>query len=139
MIRNLDSEQELREAWPVMRELRPHVGLEAFLAMHAEASRRDDYRVAGIRENGSWVALLGYRVLHDLVHGRHLYVDDLVVTESRRSSGLGARLLEFAESEARRLGLSGLRLCTGIENDRGKSFYERCGWKLRAVAYKKKL
>jgi hypothetical protein len=29
-----------------------------------------------------------------------------------------------------------LRLCTGIQNEKGKAFYERNGWNLRAVAYK---
>jgi hypothetical protein len=33
----------------------------------------------------------------------------------------------------------GLRLCTGIENESGKRFYEREGWTLKAVAFKKKI
>jgi len=37
---------------------------------------------------------MGYRLLHDFVHGRHLYIDDLVVTSRLRSSGLGAELLK---------------------------------------------
>jgi hypothetical protein len=40
---------------------------------------------------------------------------------------------------AKELDCKGLRLCTGIENEQGKKFYERNGWSLRAVAYKKKL
>ena len=32
-----------------------------------------------------------------------------------------------------------LRLCTGIENERGVNFYERSGWTKRAFAYTKKM
>lgn len=32
-----------------------------------------------------------------------------------------------------------LRLCTGIENERGAQFYEKNNWAKRAYAYTKKL
>ncbi len=82
---------------------------------------------------------MGYRILFDFVHDKHLYIDDLVVASSLRSQGFGKQLLDFAEVEARRLGCRGLRLCTGVENEGGKRFYERSGWAPRALAYKKKL
>ena len=78
-------------------------------------------------------------MLHDFVHGRHLYIDDLITDPRLRSRGYGAQLLRHAEELAPTLGCHNLRLCTGIENERGKGFYERAGWKLRAVVYKRKL
>lgn len=82
---------------------------------------------------------MGYRVLCDFVHGRHLYIDDLVTDENIRSKGYGATLLKEAEKIAQENGCTNLRLCTGIDNDRGKTFYEKNNWNLRAVVYKKKL
>jgi GNAT superfamily N-acetyltransferase len=61
------------------------------------------------------------------------------VTASHRSQGLGAELLARAEKIARDLDCRGLRLCTGVENERGKAFYEREGWTARALAFKKPL
>ena len=77
------------------------------------------------------------RILTDFVHGRHLYVDDLVISSAHRSKGFGANLLKFAEDEAARLRCRSLRLCTGTENHGAKRFYERESWSLKSVVYKK--
>lgn len=99
----------------------------------------DGYEIIAIEAENEILAVMGYRILHDYVHGKHLYIDDLVSTKSYRSEGLGAKLLVYAEELAKELGCKVLRLCTGIDNELGKKFYERNGWSLRAVAYKKKL
>jgi GNAT superfamily N-acetyltransferase len=90
-------------------------------------------------EDGKVIAVMGYRILFDFVHGKHLYIDDLVTTEACRSKGYGAQLLSFAERKAQRQGCQGLRLCTGVENENGKRFYERHGWNPRTLAYKKRV
>ena len=138
-IREVSERKDLERAFPVMKELRTHLDKEAYLSGYDEAHRNGGYKMVVIERGGEILAVMGYRILTDYVHGRHLYVDDLVTTKDHRSAGHGARLLKFAENEARQLGCSGLRLCTGIENEAGKKFYEREGWALRAVAYKKKL
>lgn len=124
-------------AFAVLRELRPHVDHATFVAVCREAGRRDGYALHGAFDGGRLVAVMGMRELVDLLHGRHLYVDDLVVAEGARSRGVGRRLLAFAEEVARARGGLGLRLCTGIDHAAGRRFYEREGWTARAVAYKK--
>lgn len=122
-----------------MKELRTQLSFEDYVSIYQKAHEMDGYEIVALEERGQVLALMGYRVIYDYVHGKHLYIDDLVSTESQRSKGLGAKLLEYAEAVARELQCSGLRLCTGIENERGKKFYERLGWNFRAVVYKKKL
>ncbi len=134
-----DGPNDLERFYPVMKELRKELSYQDFLNLYEQAHKADGYEVVGYEINGKVVAVMGYRVLHDLVHGKHLYIDDLVSTESHRSKGLGAKLLAHAETLAKEYSCKGLRLCTGIENESGKKFYERNGWNLRAVAYKKKL
>lgn len=131
--------KDLERFYPVMKELRKDLSYQDFQHLYEKAHEADGYEVVGFESQGKVVAVMGYRVLHDLVHGKHLYVDDLVSTESQRSKGFGAKLLAHAEDLAKEFSCKGLRLCTGIENEKGKKFYERHGWSLRAVAYKKKL
>jgi GNAT superfamily N-acetyltransferase len=138
-VRKLQSPSDLERAYVVLRELRQTLERDDFFSLYQSARHRDEYEMAGIEENGTLVAVMGYRILFDFVHGKHLYIDDLVTTGSCRSKGYGARLLSFAEAEAKRHGCRGLRLCTGVENERGKVFYERHGWRPRSIAYKKKL
>lgn len=133
----VSNSQELELIFPVIRELRPHLDYAEF-RKRLEGAQKGGYRLIGVPSENGFQAAMGYRIIEDFVHGRHLYVDDLIVTEEARSTGLGAQLLQLAEQLAREEKCEGLRLCTGIENERGKKFYEREGWTLRAVAYKKK-
>jgi len=136
-IREITAKPALDKAFEVLKELRPHLDLTRFHTLYEASRKADGYTLVGVYRGEECLAVMGYRVLHDFVHGTHLYVDDLVTTEGARSLGIGAELLRYAAEEAKRLNCWQLRLCTGIENERGKRFYDREGWTLRAVAYKK--
>lgn len=133
------TEQQLKECFPVLKELRPHLSFEEYVDIYNQAHDSDGYEIVAIRKNNEVVALMGYRILSDFVRGRHLYIDDLVSTETARSQGYGAKLLKYAEELAPKIDCKVLRLCTGIENDRGIQFYEKNNWTKRAFAYTKKL
>ena len=130
---------ELEAIFPVIRELRSHFSFVDCVTLVEEARRRDEYELVGAFEENQCIVVMGFRILFDFVHGKHLYIDDLVVTASCRSKGVGARLLKYAEQMAVEKNCKGLHLCTGVENTNGKRFYEREGWKMRSVAYKKTL
>lgn len=132
-------ERNFTSFFSLIKELRPHLDEMTFKNLYDEARKADDYTLIGFEREGKLVAAMGYRVLHDLVHGRHLYIDDLVTTESVRSMGIGAILLKKAEAIAAELNCPNLRLCTGIANEGGKRFYEKNGWDFRSVVFKKKL
>jgi GNAT superfamily N-acetyltransferase len=136
-IREIVSKPDLDAAYEVLQQLRPHLSLPEFHRLYEAARRADEYTLVGVFRDEECLAVMGYRILHDFVRGTHLYIDDLVTTEGARSTGIGATLLKHAEEEAVRRKLKGLRLSTGVENERGKRFYEREGWTLRAVAYTK--
>lgn len=130
---------ELEKCFPVVKELRPQLSFEEYLEIYNEAHSKDSYEIVAIESEGKILAVMGYRVLSDFVRGKHIYVDDLVSSEAVRSKGLGAQLLKYAESVAESMGCKSLRLCTGIENERGVQFYEKNGWTKRAYVYTKKL
>lgn len=133
------TEQDLKGVYKLMQQLRPHISEEQFIHIHRQAKKADEYTIYGYYENEKCLGLMGLRYLHDYVHQFHLYIDDLVVDENCRSKGIGARLLSFAEELARKKKCTGLRLCTGAENEPGKRFYEREKWVSRAVVFKKKI
>ena len=136
-LREIRTEDELMVAFHLMVELRPHLNHESFHGLYRQAKEHDGYTLVGAFEGTACAGLMGYRVLYDFVHGKHLYIDDLVVSPQRRSQGIGAILLSHAETRAKELQCVGLRLCTGVENERGIAFYQRCGWKQRSVVFKK--
>ena len=133
------NKNDLERCYPVMKELRPHLSFEDYIAIYNDSHATDGYEIVALEDQGQILALMGYRFLSDFVRGKHVYIDDLVSTEKARSRGLGAELLNFAEEIAQNSRCKSLRLCTGIENERGIKFYERNGWTKRAYAYTKKL
>jgi GNAT superfamily N-acetyltransferase len=125
--------------FPVLHELRPHLRFGDFFRIYKAARKADGYTIVASFEGDECAAVMGYRVLTDCVHGRHLYIDDLVTTGRHRGKGLGSALLKYAAIRGRALRCKTLRLSTGTENKDGMRFYEREGWTLRAVTFKKPL
>ena len=138
MIREIN-ELELLSVYELMRQLRPHISSEQFVDLYRQASKTNQYTLYAYYEADHCIGLMGIRYMHDYVHQYHLYIDDLVVSETNRSKGTGAKLLKFAEELAQKKGCTGLRLCTGVENKAAMRFYERENWKSRAVVFKKTL
>ena len=134
--RTVKSEKDLRAVYPVLKELRKGLSLKNFLQLYAQARSKNDYQMQMAFDNERILGLMGYRILFDFLHGKHLYIDDLVTTERERSKGLGAAFLQLAIQIARENGCGNLRLSTGIENELGKKFYVKNGWKQRAAVYK---
>lgn len=58
---------------------------------------------------------------------RGVYLQDLVVAESARGLGLGARLLAATAALCRARGGGYLRLSVDDDNPRARAFYRRCG------------
>ncbi len=78
--------------FPVMLSLRPHLtGPDELVERVTRQNREAGYRLLAGWRDGVPVALAGYRVEENLIHGRFVYVDDLVSAESARREGLGAR------------------------------------------------
>ncbi len=135
----LKTEAEIERAFPVMKELRPHLSFNGYLEIYKAAHECDDYQIAVLELDGHIVALMGFRFLSDFIRGRHLYIDDLVSSENMRSMGFGKELLKFAEKMADQSNCNVLRLCTGIDNNRGIKFYEDNDWTKKAFAFTKKM
>ena len=133
----LKSPVELEQGFSVLKELRQKLSFQEYMDLYRQASNRDQFCLVGVFKDKKCLAVMGYRILYDFVHGKHLYVDDLVVTEKCRSQGVGAHLLKYAEKMAQENQCQGLRLCTGIDNHRGKKFYERNNWIAKSIAFKR--
>ena len=116
-----------RACYPLMRQLRPHLRDEAEFIERWQRQGAAGYRLLTVQRAGRPVALAGYRLQENLVHGRFLYVDDLVTDEALRGGGHGERLLTRLKEEARAQGCAKLVLDTGLDNALAHRFYYRQG------------
>ncbi|WP_394561806.1 GNAT family N-acetyltransferase [Aquipseudomonas alcaligenes] len=138
-LRPLDGPGDLRAAYPVMRELRPHLAGEGEFVAAVEHMRGEGYRLVGAFDGAVLVALAGYRLQHNFVYGRFLYVDDLITAETQRGGQWGARLLRALERVARAEGCARLVLDTALGNALAQRFYFREGLLTGALRFQKLL
>jgi GNAT superfamily N-acetyltransferase len=74
--------------------------------------------------------------VHENTHsGVHMYVDDLVTDEARRSSGVGHALMESLRSKASELGCNAFTLDSGTQRQRAHKFYFREGMVVTAFHF----
>ncbi|WMD23663.1 GNAT family N-acetyltransferase [Achromobacter seleniivolatilans] len=138
-IRHIDTENELRACAALMQQLRPHLTDDADFVSRVNRMRTQNYHVLAAFHEGRAVALAGYRHQENLIYGRFIYVDDLVVDESERGAGWGAKLIEALDVLARDAGCAKLVLDTGLGNALAQRFYFRQGLLTSAIRFSKTL
>lgn len=135
VLRTVAEEGDVRRCFPLIAQLRPHLVSEAEFVARWRRQTASGYRLVAIFEERQAIALAGFRVQENLVHGRFLYVDDLVTDNARRSGGYGERLMQHMREQAHELGCSKLVLDTPLSNALGHRFYFRCGLLATALRF----
>jgi ribosomal protein S18 acetylase RimI-like enzyme len=126
-IRHAETDGDLHACFPLMRVLRPHLTDADTFVRRVRRQAEVGYRLLAAWDGGAPVGLAGYRPQENLIRGPFCYVDDLVVAEAVRRTGLGAVLLDAVGAEARASGLPYLVLDTALDNTLGQRFYFRYG------------
>ncbi|OYR55640.1 GNAT family N-acetyltransferase [Halorubrum halodurans] len=126
-VRELTTDAEFEAAYPILRELRDHLDRAGMEATH-ERMREEGYRLFGRYDGGTLVAVAGVSVGTNFYLGRHVFVHDLVTTESRRSEGHGSALLAFLHEWARDRDCETVELESGLWRDEAHRFYEAVGY-----------
>ena len=125
-IRELVSDADIQAAFPVMAELRARLRPQTFLA-EVRRQQVEGYRLIAAFDAGAIVGLAGIRRSHTLSRGEHLFVDDLVTTESRLGTGVGTGLLQWLAARAAEQGLDRIYLDSRAT---ARGFYERLGFEM---------
>lgn len=119
----------------VMLELRPHLqDADAFIRQVLR-QREQGFRLSAAWCDGRIVGVVGYRLQENLLHGRFVFVDDLIVCKAFRNDGLGAQLLDVARAYARELCCGYFVLDTGLHMALAQRFYFRQGLLAHALGF----
>jgi ribosomal protein S18 acetylase RimI-like enzyme len=138
-IRHAETDAEIAACFPVMRLLRPNLASPEELCTRVRRQAEAGYRILAAWRGEEAVGLAGYRPQENLIRGPFCYVDDLVVRDDLRRSGLGARLLAAVATEASARGLPHLVLDTALDNLLGQRFYFRFGMLPAALRFAMRL
>ena len=121
-VRLADQDQEILDCYPVMAELRPHVGHDEFLERVRRQREIADYRLAYVTD-GEVKAVAGFRISECLAWGKFLYVDDLVAKSSERSKGYGGILLDWLIAYANKQDCDQFHLDSNVQRFAAHRFY----------------
>jgi GNAT superfamily N-acetyltransferase len=138
-LRHAETDAEIAACFPVMRMLRPHLATAEELCTRVRRQAEAGYRILAAWYGEEAVGLAGYRPQENLIRGPFCYVDDLVVRDDIRGSGLGARLLTEVGIEARARGMPWMVLDTALDNALGQRFYFRFGMLPAALRFAMRL
>lgn len=127
IVRFAESDSDLERISAVMLQLRPAFTKETLIARIRE-QQQEGYQVAFVEEAGEVLCVAGYVVGTKLAWGKHIYVDDLVTNENRRSTGAGKVMIDWLKEHARSLGCQTLQLDSGVQRIRAHGFYLREGF-----------
>ena len=123
-IRELRGDSEIGAAFPLMSALRERLRKETFLA-EVRRQQVEGYRLFGGFVGDRLVCLAGARRSHTLARGEHLFVDDLVTTESERGQGHAGRMLRHLADRAKAEGLHRMYLDSRAT---AQGFYAKVGF-----------
>ncbi len=119
-----ESRDDIARCYAVMAQLRPHLDEQTFVDQ-VQRQAAQGYRVAYVEDDGTVVAVAGFREMEMLSRGRHIYVDDLVTDEAGRSNGYGAALMDWLVAVAHERGLVAVELDSGVQRFGAHRFYFR--------------
>jgi len=119
------SDEEIRNCYPVMSELRPNIAATQFVPQIRRQMDRFEYRLAYLSHDGEVKAVAGIRLSEWLHGGKYLEIDDLVAKEGERSKGYGGKLFDWIVEYARAENCDHVRLLSGVQRFDAHRFYLR--------------
>lgn len=138
--KELHSQKEIVEAFPVMHQLRTHLDEKSFLELVMEAKEKDMYRLFALYDQGEIVAVTGFKPMITLYYGRFVWVCDLVTDNNKRSNGYGETLLSYVHEWARENGYERISLSSGLQRIDAHRFYEeKMSYEKVSYVFKKEL
>nr|WP_111645624.1 GNAT family N-acetyltransferase [Anoxybacillus vitaminiphilus] len=123
-IKELQTDQEILQAFPVMRHLRTHLEEHSYLALVHEAREKEGYRLFAFYDHNKIVAVVGFMPMITLYNGRFIWVCDLVTEPSERSKGYGEKLLSYVHQWSKENGYKIVSLSSGLQRVDAHRFYE---------------
>jgi GNAT superfamily N-acetyltransferase len=124
---HLQTSGDWLHAFGVMKQLRPHLSDAAAFCAQLQRQHEEGYRLLAACCADDIVGLAGYRTQTNLLYGRFVYVDDLVVNADAQREGIGARLLDAVRHIARDARCAHVVLDTGLHMALAQRFYYRNG------------
>ncbi|WP_203361522.1 GNAT family N-acetyltransferase [Bacillus sp. REN10] len=123
-IKELMTEEGIRSAYPVMKQLRTHLDEQMYLDLVLEAQEKEQYKLCALFHDEEIVAVIGFQPMTTLYYGRFVWVCDLVTAADQRSKGYGETLLIYVHEWAAAHHYESVALSSGLQRVDAHRFYK---------------
>ncbi len=140
IIKELKEQSNWLEAFPIIKQLRPHLTEQSYLEYVIDAKKKHHYLLYAIYEGEKIVACVGFMPMTTLYYGHFVWVCDLITDEKYRSKGYGEKLLSFVHDWAKKHGINTVALSSGIQREEAHKFYlNKMDYQKVSYVFKKEL
>jgi hypothetical protein len=122
-IKIAESDEEIRDCYAVMAELRPHLGPVEFFERVKRQRKSSGYRLVYLCDDGCVKSVGGFRVGEWLSGGKYLEIEDLVSKSGERSKNHGGCLFDWIVDFARREACARIKLVSHVRRFGAHRFY----------------
>ena len=137
-ITQMKTEQQILSCYELMAVLRPHL-IKTDFPDQVNRQMQQGYRLHALQNTNGPLALIGYRLVENLIFGRFLYIDDLVTAPSLKRKGYAGQLLDWAIQFSIDEGCQAVQLDSGFQNGDAHRLYLNKGFQLSAHHFRKPL
>lgn len=130
---------EMRLGWLLMQQMYPAMSYEHYLECLEKVQKHDYRQFAYLDDAGQCRGVMGMWFFPRFWCRLQADIDNFVVDQACRSSGIGKRLLDFGLNYAQERGASVAVLDTFVDNPQSHRFYFREGFNIRGYHFVKAL
>ena len=139
MIKIAQTDEEIRNCYPVMAELRPHFTHEdEFLKQVKRQMKNDGFELVFLNDDGI-KAVAGIRLGEWLARGKYLEIEDLASRSDERSKGYGGELFDWIKDYAQSENCREIKLVSHVARYRAHKFYLQKGMIIDAHFFSRQL
>ena len=121
-IKIAETDDEIRNCFAVMTELRPQFQPDAFLEQVKRQMTETKFRLVYLDDNGV-KAVGSYRIGEWLAGGKYLEIEDLAAKSGERSKGYGGELFDWFVDFAKRENCKQIKLVSHVKRFDAHRFY----------------
>jgi len=131
MIAIAETDEEIKDCYAVMAELRSHISREEFLPLVKKLTAETGFQMVYLKDE-EIKAVGGFRISEWLAGGKYLEIEDLVAKENERSKGCGGAIFDWLVRYAKQNDCNQIRLVSHVKRFGAHQFYMRKGMIIEA-------
>lgn len=133
------NKSDLKQIVVLTRELNPDMSIQILESRQLEMFDMKSYRCFGVWDKNQLIAVSSGWFTVRLYSGKQLEIDNVIVSPSIQSKGIGAQFLTEIEKWAFNNGCETVELNTYVANSRSHKFYFKMGYEILGFHFQKKL